>query len=50
MFTRSRRNLANLFALSMGSILVVFAAIGYYLRVEDQIQQFDNQLYAQSKI
>lgn len=49
MFTRSRRNLANLFALSMGSILVVFAVIGYYLRVEDQLQQFDNQLYVQSK-
>jgi two-component system, OmpR family, manganese sensing sensor histidine kinase len=49
MFARSRRNLANLFALSMGSILIVFAAIGYYLRVEDELQKFDAFLFGQSK-
>jgi two-component system, OmpR family, manganese sensing sensor histidine kinase len=49
MFARSRRNLANLFALSMGSILIVFAAIGYYLRVEDELQKFDVFLFGQSK-
>jgi two-component system, OmpR family, manganese sensing sensor histidine kinase len=49
MFARSRRNLANLFALSMGSILIVFAALGYYLRVEDELQKFDDFLFGQSK-
>ncbi len=48
-FTRSRRNLTYLFALPMGSILVVFAAVAYYLRVEEQLQVFDNTLYSQSK-
>lgn len=49
MFARSRRNLAFLFALSMGSILVVFAGIAYYLGVEQQLQAFDDALYTQSK-
>lgn len=48
-FTRSRRNLACLFALSMGSILVVFAAIAYYLGVENQLEVFDEELYSTSK-
>jgi signal transduction histidine kinase len=33
----------------MGSILIVFAAIGYYLRVEDELQKFDVFLFGQSK-
>jgi signal transduction histidine kinase len=48
-FARSRRNLTYLFALSMGSILVVFAAIAYYLGVENQLQVFDEELYSTSK-
>lgn len=50
MFTRSRRNLAYLFALSMGSILVVFAGVAYYLGVEQQLKAFDNTLYSRGKI
>ncbi|MBW4561544.1 MAG: two-component sensor histidine kinase [Mojavia pulchra JT2-VF2] len=48
-FARSRRNLTYLFALSMGSILVVFAALAYYLGVENQLQAFDEELYSISK-
>jgi two-component system, OmpR family, manganese sensing sensor histidine kinase len=48
-FARSRRNLAYLFAFSMGSILVVFAAIAYYFGVEEQLQVFDEELYSTSK-
>jgi signal transduction histidine kinase len=48
-FARSRRNLAHLFALSMGSILVVFAGIAYFLGVEEQLQVFDEELYSTSK-
>ena len=49
MFTRSRRNLAYWFALSMGSILVLFAGVSYYLSVEGQLQAFDQALYKKSK-
>jgi signal transduction histidine kinase len=49
MFSRSRRNLAYLFALSMGSILIVFASLAYYLIAKDQMQAFDEQLYSRSK-
>lgn len=49
MFTRSRRNLAYLFALSMGSILVVFAGVAYYLGVEQQLKAFDNNLFNRAK-
>ncbi|MBW4417794.1 MAG: two-component sensor histidine kinase [Myxacorys californica WJT36-NPBG1] len=45
MFDRSRRNLAYWFALSMGSILVVFAGIGYYLIVQEQLSSLDETLY-----
>ncbi|MBF2062811.1 MAG: ATP-binding protein [Calothrix sp. C42_A2020_038] len=50
MFTRSRRNLAYLFALSMGSILVVFAGVAYYLGVEQQLNAFDDNLYNRAKL
>ncbi|HEY9655287.1 MAG TPA: two-component sensor histidine kinase, partial [Crinalium sp.] len=49
MFTRSRRNLAYWFALSMGGILVLFAGVSYYLSVEGQLQAFDQALYKKSK-
>jgi OmpR-family two-component system manganese-sensing sensor histidine kinase len=49
MFTRSRRNLAYLFAISMGSILVIFAIVAYYLGVREQLMVFDNQLSLTSK-
>jgi len=49
MFTRSRRNLAYWFALSMGGILVLFAGVSYYLSVEGELQAFDQALYKKSK-
>ncbi|NDJ17235.1 sensor histidine kinase [Myxacorys almedinensis] len=45
MFDRSRRNLAYWFALSMGSILVAFAGIGYYFIVQEQLRSLDETLY-----
>lgn len=49
MFSRSRRNLACWFALSMGSILVVFAGVFYYLEVRDQQWSCDRTLYKKSR-
>ncbi len=49
MFNRSRRRLAYWFALSMGSILILFAGVLYYLEVVDQLQAFDRDLYGKSK-
>lgn len=49
MFDRSRRYLAYWFALSMGSILIVFAGVGYYLSIEEHLQAFDEALYANSR-
>jgi two-component system, OmpR family, manganese sensing sensor histidine kinase len=49
MFTRSRRNLAYWFALSMGGILVLFAGVSYYLSVEGQMQAFDQALFKKSR-
>ncbi|MBW4690245.1 MAG: ATP-binding protein [Lyngbya sp. HA4199-MV5] len=49
MFTRSRRNLAYWFALSMGSILVLFTGVSYYLGVQGQLQSFDQALQKKSK-
>ena len=50
MFSRSRRNLARWFTLSMGSILVIFAAILYFLEVKDQLRVFDQELYNTSRL
>jgi len=50
MFNRSRRNLAYWFALSMGSILILFTGVVYYRQVQDQIQTFDQELYRKSKV
>ncbi|OKH43572.1 two-component sensor histidine kinase [Calothrix sp. HK-06] len=49
MFTRSRRNLAYLFALPMGSILVIFAGVAYYLGVEQELKVFDETLLNKAK-
>jgi signal transduction histidine kinase len=49
MFDRSRRNLAYWFAFSMGSILIVFAGVGYTLAVKEQLKAFDVSLYKRSQ-
>lgn len=50
MFSRSRRNIACWFALSMGSILIFFAGVVYYREVQDQMYAFDQQLYSKGKV
>lgn len=50
MFNRSRRNLAHWFTLSMGSILIVFAAMLYYQRVIDRLEESDRLLYRKARI
>ncbi|MEM6519768.1 MAG: HAMP domain-containing sensor histidine kinase [Cyanobacteria bacterium P01_C01_bin.70] len=49
MFSRSRLNLAYWFALSMGSILIAFTGVVYYLEAEDQLRAFDKDLYVKVK-
>ncbi len=49
MFNRSRRNLACWFALSMGSILVIFAGVVYCLEVEAQLQDCEQKLIKKGK-
>ena len=49
MFNRSRRRLASLFSLSMGSILILFAFSVYYREVQDLLEEFDRSLYEQSQ-
>jgi two-component system, OmpR family, manganese sensing sensor histidine kinase len=49
MFVRSRRNLAYLFTISMGGILIAFAGIAYYLFVQQQLQSFDERLISDSR-
>jgi len=49
MFNRSRRNLARWFTLSMGSILVIFAAVVYYQEVEDELEVIDRLLYKKTR-
>lgn len=50
MFNRSRRNIARWFTLSMGSILITFAGVVYYLRAEDNLESLDRLLYNKAKI
>ncbi|AUT01678.1 two-component sensor histidine kinase [Nostoc sp. CENA543] len=50
MFNRSRRNLASWFTLAMGSILVVFAAVVYYLKVVDELEGLDRLLYKKASV
>ncbi|WP_019506064.1 cell wall metabolism sensor histidine kinase WalK [Pleurocapsa sp. PCC 7319] len=48
-FDRSRHRLAYLFALSMGSILILFAFTVYQRQVKEQMREFDTQVYSQAK-
>lgn len=50
MFSRSRSNLALWFALTMGSILVVFAGVIYYLAVVDELEDIDRLLYKKTRV
>lgn len=50
MFSRSRRNLACWFTLSMGSILVVFAGLVYYQEVTQQLEVVDRLLYKTTRV
>ncbi len=49
-FSRSRRNLARWFTLSMGSILVIFATLLYFLEAKEQLRAFDQELYNTSRL
>jgi two-component system, OmpR family, manganese sensing sensor histidine kinase len=49
-FNHSRRNLARWFTLSMGSILVVFAGIVYYVEVKDKLRALDRLLYDKARV
>ncbi|MFN6461689.1 MAG: sensor histidine kinase [Nostoc sp. DedVER02] len=50
MFNRSRRNLASWFTLTMGSILIGFAAVVYYVEVIDELEELDILLYKKTSV
>ncbi|PSB28736.1 sensor histidine kinase [Chlorogloea sp. CCALA 695] len=50
MFNRSRRNLACWFTLSMGSIVIIFASLIYYIEAVDQLETTDRLLYKKARI
>lgn len=50
LFQQSRRNLACWFTLSMGSILVVFAASVYVMEVRGRLQAFDAELESKVRV
>jgi two-component system, OmpR family, manganese sensing sensor histidine kinase len=50
MFDRSRRNLARWFTFSMGSILVVFAGLLYYVEAVDELENLDRLLYRKTRV
>jgi two-component system, OmpR family, manganese sensing sensor histidine kinase len=50
MFDRSRRNLARWFTFSMGSILVVFAGVLYYVEAVDELEKLDRLLYRKTRV
>jgi two-component system, OmpR family, manganese sensing sensor histidine kinase len=50
MFDRSRRNLARWFTLSMGSILIVFAGVLYYVEATDELEKLDRLLYRKTRV
>ncbi len=50
MFNRSRQNLACWFTLSMGSIVIIFASLIYYIEAVDQLETTDRLLYRKAKI
>jgi len=49
MFSRSRSNLALWFTLTMGSILLVFAGVTYYLAAVDDLEDLDRLLYKKNQ-
>ncbi|KJH69379.1 sensor histidine kinase [Aliterella atlantica] len=49
-FTRSRIDLAFWFALTMGSILVVFAGAIYYLTILEELEDTDRLLYKKTRV
>jgi signal transduction histidine kinase len=50
MFNRSRRNLACWFTLSMGSVVIIFASLIYYIEAVDQLDTTDRLLYRKARI
>jgi signal transduction histidine kinase len=50
LFQQSRRNLARWFTLSMGSILIVFAASMYVLEVQSRLRAFDIELESKVRV
>ncbi|WP_009632332.1 sensor histidine kinase [Synechocystis sp. PCC 7509] len=50
MFNRSRQNLACWFTLSMGSIVIIFASLIYYIEAVDQLETTDRLLYKKARI
>ena len=50
MFYRSRRNLARWFTFSMGSILIVFAGVLYYVETVDELEKLDRLLYRKTRV
>ncbi|MGF1590676.1 MAG: sensor histidine kinase [Pleurocapsa sp.] len=50
MFNRSRRNLARWFTFSMGSILIVFAGVLYYVEAVDELTKLDLLLYRKTRV
>ncbi len=49
MFNRSRQNLACWFTLSMGSIVIIFASLIYYIEAVDQLETTDRLLYKKAR-
>ncbi len=50
MFYRSRRNLARWFTFSMGSILIIFAGVLYYVEAVDELEKLDRLLYRKTRV
>ncbi|MBW4663587.1 MAG: HAMP domain-containing histidine kinase [Chroococcus sp. CMT-3BRIN-NPC107] len=50
MFNRSRQNLACWFTLSMGSIVIIFASLIYYIEAVEQLERTDRLLYKKAGI
>ncbi len=50
MFNRSRQNLACWFTLSMGSIVIIFASLIYYIEAVDQLETIDRLLYKKARV
>lgn len=50
MFIRSRRRLARWFTLTMGSILIGFAGVIYYIEAVDELEALDSLLYKKSRV